>query len=104
MTALEDYSIFKLDNLPNLPYEKDKFVQMDVTIEMNLDLGLIYRSGYNILDVLSDIGGMQSMIVTAFSVLLGIWNGSYKGFEHEECSKYCGSRALLEVMADRNTK
>ena len=31
---------------------------MDVTIEMNLDLGVIQREGYNAFDALSDIGGI----------------------------------------------
>ena len=80
-----------------MPYEKDKFVQMDVTIEMNLDLGLIYRTGYNILDVLSDLGGMQSMIVTTFSVLLGIWN--YKNFDN-----YMASRLFKIQKSNKNEK
>ena len=52
---------------------------MDVTIEMNLDLGIINRTGYNILDVMSDIGGIQSIIITTASVLAGLWN--YKHFD-----------------------
>ena len=58
---------------------------MEVTIEMNLDLGLIYRTSYNIFDVLSDIGGMQSIIITTFAVLLGMWN--YKNFENYMASR-----------------
>ena len=36
-----DTSVFKLEKLANQPYEKDNVVQMDVTIEMNLDLGVV---------------------------------------------------------------
>ena len=80
-----DNSVFKLDKLANQPYEKDEIVQMDVTIEMNLDLGVIQRTGYNVLDVLSDIGGIQSIIITTFSVLIGFWN--YKHFDSYMASK-----------------
>ena len=58
---------------------------MDVTIEMNLDLGIIQRTGYNVLDVLSDIGGIQSMIITTLSCFIGIWN--YKYFDTYLASK-----------------
>ena len=58
---------------------------MDVTIEMNLDLGVIQRTSYNVLDVLSDIGGIQSIIITSFSVVVGIWN--YRHFDSYLASK-----------------
>jgi len=37
ITELEDNSIFKLDQKPVMPYEKDNIVQMDMTVEMNLN-------------------------------------------------------------------
>ena len=58
---------------------------MDVTIEMNLDLGVIQRTSYNVLDVLSDIGGIQSIIITSFSFFIGILN--YKHFDSYMASK-----------------
>ena len=53
---------------------------MDVTLEMNLDLGMIQREGYNVLDVLSDIGGIQSIFITTFSTLIGVCN--YRNFDN----------------------
>ena len=41
----EDTSIFKPEQLPTRPYEKDYNVQMDITIEMNLDLETLERHG-----------------------------------------------------------
>ena len=38
LTVLEDESIFTIEQLATRPYERDKIVQMDVTVEMNLDL------------------------------------------------------------------
>ena len=92
---LEDHTIFKLDKLANQPYEKDFIVQMDVTIEMNLDLGIINRTGYNILDVMSDIGGIQSIIITTASVLAGLWN--YKHFDTFLTSKLFKIREFGEA-------
>ena len=37
------------------------------------------------LDVLSDIGGIQSIIITSFSFFIGIWN--YKHFDSYMASK-----------------
>ena len=44
---------------------------------MNLDLISIGRAGYNIVDMLSDIGGIQSIIITSFSLILTIFNHKY---------------------------
>ena len=41
LTLIEDDTVFKLDKLANQPYEKDKIVQMDVTIELNSDLTVL---------------------------------------------------------------
>ena len=46
---------------------------MDVTIEMNADLIVLQRTSYNFLDVLSDIGGIQSIIGSFFLIIIGIW-------------------------------
>ena len=44
---------------------------------MNLDLSVIQRDGYTLLDLLSDVGGLQGILISAFSLLLGIWNHNY---------------------------
>ena len=44
--------------MPKRSYEKDDNVQMDITIEMNLDYVTQIRTRYTILDVLADVGGM----------------------------------------------
>ena len=45
--------------------------------EMDDDLTVIERSGYTILDWLSDVGGIQSMIWSLTGAILGIINGNY---------------------------
>ena len=44
---------------------------------MNLDLTVIQREGYTLLDLLSDVGGLQGILISAFSLLLGCWNHNY---------------------------
>ena len=44
---------------------------------MNMDLTVIQRDGYTVLDILSDVGGLQSVLISAFAILLSIWNHNY---------------------------
>ena len=74
LTEIENESIFKLEMQPIRPYEKDYDVQMEFTIEMNLDLLVIARSGYTFLDWMSDIGGMQGILMSGIAYLMAICN------------------------------
>lgn len=66
--------------MPKRSYEKDDNVQMDITIEMNLDYVTQIRTRYTILDVLADVGGMQSLLMSIFGFLLAICN--YGNFDN----------------------
>ena len=77
LTELEDASIFKLDLMPMKPQEKDYNVQMDISIEMNLSQRVVARAGYTFLDYLSDIGGMQGMLISGVAYFLAFWNFNY---------------------------
>lgn len=68
---------FTIEMLPKQPYEKDREVQQDVTIEMNLNQRLIYREGYTALDYISDVGGIQGMLISFMAFILGILNFNY---------------------------
>ena len=85
LTLIEDDTIFKLVKMTNLPYEKDRNVQMSMTIEMSLELLVVARTGYTILDVLSDVGGIQSLLMTITTLWIGVWN--YKHFDNYMASK-----------------
>ena len=47
---------------------------MDITIEMNLNEKIIARESYSILDLISDIGGVQALLISAIAYFLNIWN------------------------------
>ena len=76
---IEDDALFKLEGLPTRPYTKDYVALMDITIEMNRELQVIQRSGYTILDLVSDIGGVQSFILSGFAIVIGLLN--YQHFD-----------------------
>ena len=77
ITELDDASVFKLEPQPLRTYEKDYNVQMDFTIEMNLSQRVVARDGYTFLDYLSDIGGMQGMLISLLIYLMTIFNHNY---------------------------
>ena len=47
---------------------------MSITIEMDLDQKLIERNNFTILDLLSDVGGLESIIFSLLSFTVGLWN------------------------------
>ena len=60
--------------MPVRSYEKEENTIMNLNIEMNLDKIAIERHGYTFLDMLSDCGGVQSILVSMFSCSLIILN------------------------------
>ena len=74
ITLEDDSTVFKVEPLPIRPQEKDLNVQMEITMEMNLDLAKVSRSGYTFIDVLSDIGGIQSILISTITILISIFN------------------------------
>jgi len=50
---------------------------MDFTIEMGLDQQVVARDGYTFLDLLSDIGGMQGMLISGVAYFMAMWNYNY---------------------------
>ena len=47
---------------------------MDVTVEMSLNLIRVERDAYSLLDLLSDIGGTQGILISWCSFFLAFWN------------------------------
>ena len=47
-----------MKKLGDIPYEEKDAKQMLITFEVNPDVTIISREPYNILDFLSDIGGL----------------------------------------------
>lgn len=66
-----------MDRAPTMSYEKDSDVQMDITFERNLDMVSIARDGYTVLDWISDIGGIQGILISAVAIILSFWNYNY---------------------------
>ena len=56
-----------------------------LTFEMNMDMKIVQREGYNFLDVFSDVGGVSAILFSFIAFLLNIWN--YRYFDSYMVSK-----------------
>ena len=77
ITADVHESLFDLKQQPARSYEKDRHTVMSINVEMSLDKLDIERENYSILDVLSDAGGIQSILTAAFSAIIAVLNYKY---------------------------
>ena len=41
---------------------------------MNLDQKVISRAGYTFVDFLSDIGGLQGLVISGVGYIIAVWN------------------------------
>lgn len=75
LTELKDSSVFQLKKSETIIYDKQAWdFEKGVEIQMDFDLNMIERSSYTALDVLSDVGGIQSMLYSLISLVLGLFN------------------------------
>ena len=74
VTKLENSDVFLLTPLSTRVEESYPELLMGLSFESNLDLTVIERTGYTILDVLSDIGGILSVLISGAAIPLSLWN------------------------------
>ena len=65
-----------------------------IAFSMSRDLKVTERIGYTILDLFSDIGGIQGLLQSFFSIIVGIFNhGLLDDMLISKLFKYRGSRS-----------
>ena len=70
---------------------------------MSMDQTQIQRSGYTVLDILSDVGGLQGILISGFSLILGVLNHNY--LDNYLVSKLFGFEAMtLEASQTESIK
>ena len=74
VTELEDGSVFELKQLEARPWGFDDITLANISVEMNRDLKLLSRDGYTLLDLFSDIGGIQSILFSFAGTIVAILN------------------------------
>lgn len=48
--------------------------QFDITFERSLNLQIYSRSGYTILDLIANVGGLRTIMAFVLTQLMGYWN------------------------------
>ena len=77
MTELRDAGVFKLVKEDKVPFKESKNLLQGIFINIDMDLLIIQRSGYTFLDILSDVGGIQGILISAISILMAVHNYYY---------------------------
>ena len=97
LTEVEDDSLFSLHRFPSRSYEKDYFAQFDLSVEMQMDTIEYKRMGYHLLDFISDIGGVQSLMFSMFAFMISVWN-------YNMIDNYMVSRLYKLESTDKNSR
>ena len=74
LTESSDDTIFSIDRIPQIPAEANDYAQLELSFEVNLDLKIVNRSYYSLLDCLSDIGGILSVLLAGIAFALAVLN------------------------------
>ena len=85
ITELEDASLFKLEEHAQRPFTLHPDLITQLSFERSLDHQIVQRESYTVFDCLSDIGGIQSILISAFSIIIGILN--YNNFDNHMAAK-----------------
>ena len=74
ITLLRNEELFRIEKGISRPFEYDEKSVMAFSYEHYYDRQVIRRSNYTFLGVLSDVGGLSSVIASVFTTLLAIIN------------------------------
>ena len=74
VTKEEHEDLFKIIQTNSRPYEFDDNVHISVSYELYLNLTVIDRQAYSILDLLGDVGGLGEALVYIFTFMLAFVN------------------------------
>ena len=86
--------MFKLNQIASRPYEVDADFVAGIDIQNNLDITVLERNVYTILDVLSDVGGLSSALISLVVGIIGLMN--YNRLESYMASK------VFKIYEDNN--
>ena len=77
VTELQDSRVFRLKEGNAMPSYNEKDLVQGVILSLSLDQSLIERRGYTILDILSELGGLQGILISGISLILSVFNHKY---------------------------
>ena len=74
VTELQDSTLFRPRQTQWRAFEKDKAFINAITFEMDFDLQVVERDIFTILDLLADLGGLTSILISGFAGIVAIFN------------------------------
>ena len=74
------FGLFRIQQLETRPYEKFDNTWVSVTVEMDLNVVHYERNVYTFFDMLSDVGGLNGILVTILAMFATLWN--YNSFDN----------------------
>lgn len=74
LTQKQHTDVFQIEPIPVFSYEKPDNTWLAITVEMNLDLMTYERTIYTMFDLLSDIGGLSSILISLLAIVASAWN------------------------------
>ena len=83
---MEDYTPFDLVKQTARYDERSSDLVMQLSYEVNFDQKVISRSGYTLLDVLSDVGGFLGVLTSIFAFILSLFN--FNNFSSHLASRF----------------
>ena len=80
ITEIDVSGLFSLNTKDILPYEKNDNTWISVTVEVDPNLMMYERSVYTVFDMMSDIGGLNGILMTICALICTTWN--YNAFDN----------------------
>ena len=80
ITMREHENLFSIHALQPISFEEPRNIWGSVTFEMDLNVLQYERQVYTFFDMLSEVGGLQGMLMMSFGYILSIWN--YNSFDN----------------------
>ena len=77
ITELEDTSVFKLIQMPQIHSDLTQDIIFQIPFYLDSDRTVIQRDGYTAIDILSDIGGLNGLFATFFTLILSVLNHNH---------------------------
>lgn len=72
ITLLKDSSVFRIAEQKFMPSFIEPNLVQGVEFSMSKDSFVITRTGYTVLDILSDVGGLQGILLTVMPIFLNM--------------------------------
>ena len=105
---LEYESLFRYDEVAPRVFERNPEAIIQVSFEISMDLERIRRSGYTVLDMFSELGGLSTVIYGAFRLL--VYSLNFNNFASHLASNFyelkdskAGKRKSIPLIPSRTS-